>query len=330
MKSKISIFLFCLILFTACTDNKPTYRGTNSESSGNINSLNVIVENDDWNGLLGEQIRRVFAANVDGLPQQEPLFNLNQIPPSAFSGFARKNRTFFKIEFQDTKPKHRILIDSFAKPQTGVIVYGKQKNEIAAYIEEHADEFIKNYKNTEVTEQLRRIRKSLKDDSPLKENLAVTMQFPTAYRYAKEESDFVWMRKDIKNGNMELTVYEVPIHRIENDRDVICNIINIRDSIGKTHIPGPSEGQYMITEEAFAPYIKEIKFRGRKAFEVKGTWEVKGAFMAGPFFTYVIKDDAKNRYLIAEGFVFRPSYSKRDQIFEIEAILKSLQFTEDQ
>ena len=329
MKSVASFIFLSFLICISCNTNKSDTKRTASESSGNINSLNIIIENEDWNGMLGEKIRSVFAANVDGLPQQEPLFNLNHIPPSSFSGFARKNRTFFKVELNKTKPKHVFLKDSFARPQTGILVSGNSKIEVANYIGEHANLFIKEFKETEITEQLRRISKSPKDDTTLKENLGVSLLFPTAYRYAKEESNFVWMRKDIKNGSMELTIYEVPINAIENNKDVICNIINIRDSIGKKHIPGPSEGQHMITEEAFAPYINEIKFRGRKAYEVKGTWEVKGAFMAGPFFTYAIKDEAKQRYIMAEGFVFRPSYSKRDQIFEIEAILKSLQFTED-
>lgn len=329
MKSKL-VIVFSLLFLFSCDDNSSKKNANVArDSSGNINSINIIIENEDWNGMVGEKLRSIFAANVDGLPQQEPLFAINQIPPSAFTGFARKNRTFLKVEKSNNPPTHTFLVDSFAKPQMGIIVSGDSKMNIIDYLDEHSDEFIKKINQTEITEQLRRISKSPKEVEPLKENLGVSLLFPSAYRYAKEEKDFVWMRKDIQNGSMELTIYEVPINAVENDKDIICNIINIRDSIGEKHIPGPSEGQYMITEEAFAPYINEIKFRGRKAYEVKGTWEVKGAFMAGPFLTYAIKDEKNNRYLMAEGFVFRPSYSKRNQIFEIEAILKSLQFTED-
>lgn len=329
MRPLLFLVLSSIFLFSCGEKSKNQKTSSASDSSGNLNSINIVIENEDWNGMIGEKLRKIFAANVDGLPQQEPLFNINQIPPNAFTGFARKNRTFIKIELNNSQPSHTFLIDSFAKPQTGIVVSGKSKMGIIEHLEENGDLFIRKFQKTEIKEQLRRISKSLKDDAPLTSNLGVKLQFPTAYRYAKEEKDFVWMRKDIKHGSMELTIYEVPIHAIENDKDVICNVINIRDSIGEQHIPGPSEGQHMITEEAFAPYINEIRFRGRKAYEIKGTWEVKGAFMAGPFLTYAIKDEANDRYLMAEGFVFRPSYSKRDQIFEIEAILKSLQFIED-
>ncbi len=321
---KLLSFTLIFFLLLGCEEKNNETKNTSS-SSGNINSLTVVIDSDNWNGRVGEAIRDIFAANVDGLPQQEPLFNLNHLPPSTFTGFARKNRTFLKIEFSDAS-EFRILRDSFAKPQVGILVKGS-KDEIIANLEANAGKFINEFRSAELKEQLRRIKKSAKDDAPLRETFGVNLTFPTAYRYAKEEDKFIWMRKDIKNGNMELLVYEVPISIIENDEEVIANIIKMRDSVGKQNIPGPSEGQYMITEEAYAPYIKDISFRGKKAYEVKGTWEVKNAFMAGPFLLYAIKDEENQRYLIAEGFVFKPSYAKRNHIFEIEAILKSLDFT---
>ncbi|MGM0635375.1 MAG: DUF4837 family protein [Bacteroidota bacterium] len=326
---RIVFLSLLLVFFLACKDKQSdqSSRGSYSASSGNINSLNVVLESDDWNGEIGESIREHFAANVDGLPQQEPLFNLNHIPPQAFSGFGRKNRLFLKIE--KGKPSvYKNFTDSFAKPQTGIVVGGKTEQEVIQLLDNHSPEIIKSFKKTEINEQLRRIAKSPKDIQSLKEALGVSLLFPSAYRYAKRDNDFFWMRKDIKNGNMELLVFETPISSIENDNEPIDNIIRIRDSIGKKHIPGPREGQFMETEEAYAPYIDTITFRGRNAFEVKGTWEVKEAFMAGPFLTYAIKDEKNSRYVIAEGFVFKPSYAKRNHIFEIEAILKSLDFIE--
>jgi hypothetical protein len=119
-------------------------------------------------------------------------------------------------------------------------------------------------------------------------------------------------------------VYEVPLHVIEKDTNIIANIIRMRDSIGETHIPGPVEGSYMITEEAYAPYLFESQLDGKFAWETRGTWEVKGAFMAGPFINYAVRDSENNRYVILEGFAFSPATGKRDNMFELDAILQSL------
>ncbi len=136
----------------------------------------------------------------------------------------------------------------------------------------------------------------------------------------------MWIRKDIPKGLMEIVVYEVPINKIEKDTNIIANIVKMRDSIGEKYIPGPVEGSYMITEEAYAPYLFETTIDGHFAYETRGTWEVNNAYMAGPFVNYAIKDEENDRYLIAEGFVFRPASSKRDHVFELDAILNSIKF----
>lgn len=321
--SQLSLgFVFLFSIF-ACNDTKTSvYK---AESSGNLNQLNVVIANEDWQDSIGEHIREIFAADVQGLPQQEPKHALNQIPPKAFNGFARKNRTFLKIE-NSPQTGHQILIDSFAKPQTGIAVTGPNASSIISELKDNKAKFLDLLEQTELKEKRRRMKKAPKDVDVLKTSLGITMLFPSAYRYAKQEDDFFWMRKDIKNGSMELLAYEVPISTIERGGEIIANVIKMRDSVGKKHIPGPTEDTHMITEEAYAPYLFETEIDGKFAYEIKGTWEVKGFFMAGPFVTYAIKDEKNDRYLILEGFVFKPSSSKRLQMFEIEAILKSAEF----
>lgn len=321
MKNFIFLTLFAVFL-SSCNDSEKKDEIILTTSSGNINNVSVIVENEIWEGSVGEALRKNLAAAVDGLPQEEPLFSLNQMPPEAFSGFVRKNRLFLKIE-NDQPAEFKVFNDPFAKPQTGILISGTGPEEIVEQINKYSDSIIQIMKRTEILEKQRRIQKSLKDDEKLKKQFGVSMKFPSAYRYAIENDDFFWIRKNIPKGNMEIMVYEVPISAIENDSSVVSNIIRMRDSIGKTHIPGPVEGSHMITEEAYAPYLFETEIDGKFAYETKGTWEVKNAFMAGPFINYAVKDTANNRYLILEGFAFSPATAKRDNMFELEAILRS-------
>lgn len=320
------ILLAGLMLFIGCKSEKDSpNKRILSDSSGNINQLTVVIENELWEGEVGEAIRDNFAAPVDGLPQEEPLFSLSQIPPKTFTGFVRNNRIFLKIE-EGQKKGLAMVSDEFARPQTGIIIQGNGSEELIDVINKKSDSLVKILKKTELSEKQRRIRKSLKPDETLEEKFGLTLKFPTAYRYAKEAEDFVWIRKEIPKGNMEILIYEVPIGQIERDSSVIANITKMRDSIGKEHIPGPVEGSYMITEEAYAPYLFETQIDGKFAYETRGTWEVKNAFMAGPFVNYAVKDKKNDRYVILEGFVFSPSRGKRDNIFELDAILQSADF----
>lgn len=317
------ILLASILLLISCKNNtsKPNKKIL-SDSSGNINQLTVVIDNDLWEGEIGEAIRTQFAIPVNGLPQDEPIFTLDQIPPKAFTGFVRNSRIFIKVE--ENKPKGvDFITDEFARPQTGIVFMGQNKDAIVDVINNKADSVINVLKRTELKEKQRRIGKSLKKDKILQEKFGLKMRFPTAYRYAKEDSSFVWIRKEIPKGNMEILVYEVPIDRIENDSSVVANISKIRDSIGKAEIPGPVDGSYMITEKAYAPYLFETSIDGHFAYETRGTWTVENAFMGGPFVNYAVKDKENNRFVILEGFVFSPSRAKRDNVFELDAILQS-------
>ena len=88
------LVLASIFLFFACEESKDQKKDTRilSDSSGNINQLTVVIDNQMWEGEVGEAIRTRFAAPVDGLPQEEPLFSLSQIPPETFTGFVRNSR----------------------------------------------------------------------------------------------------------------------------------------------------------------------------------------------------------------------------------------------
>ncbi len=322
MKKFFLLVFFAILFFTGCNGSGEKNKRILSDSSGLINHVSIVIPNQMWEGEIGEALRKVLAAPVDGLPQEEPLFSLNQMPPEAFKGFVKENRLYVEIH-KGAKKNFEILNDPFAHPQTGVVISGENNQEIVDEIQQNADELVKKLKATEIKEKQRRISKSLKDDSKLKNQLGVSLKFPSAYRYAIDDKNFFWIRKDIPKGNMEIMVYQVPLNTIDKDTTVISNIIHMRDSIGEAHVPGPVEGSYMITEDAYAPYLFRTKLDGHFAYETKGIWEVKNAFMAGPFINYAVRDTANNRYVIFEGFAFSPATAKRDNMFELEAILQS-------
>lgn len=317
------LLILAFVILTACDDGKRVYI---ADSSGLLNMVNIVTENQYWESDLGENLRQVLASDAEGLPQREPLYKLKHIPTKAFTDFAKKNRTFIKLSIGQ-KNSFEVAKDSFAKPQTGIFIQGKNEEELIDVFNAHESQILNYINNTEIKEKWRRMNKSLEDDNALREKFGISMKFPTAYRYAKTSTDdLIWLRKDIEKGSMEIFIYQVPISIIENDSSVVTNIVKIRDSIGKANIPGPRKGTYMITEEVYMPYLYETKIDGKFAYETKGTWVVKGAFMGGPFINYAIKDEDNNRFVIVEGIVYKPAAQKRNNVFEIEAIARSVNF----
>ena len=316
---KIVIAVFTIIILIACNNDERIL----SSSSGNINSLSIVVDNELWQGSVGEKIRSILGAPVYGLPQDEPLFTMHQMPTSVFSDFATKNRTVLKIEkgkLADTK----FFKNVYAKPQKLILVTGNTIQEINEQFELQGQKIVTVLKNEEIKEKQRRINISLNKNNNIEEILGLTIKFPSVYRIAKEDNSFFWIRKDIKTGSMNLMLYELPIDAISTGEDAINDIIKIRDSIGKQYIPGPVDGSYMITEEAYTPFLNKTIIDNKPALETRSTWEVENAFMAGPFINYIVEDKINNRLVVLEGFTFAPSVGKRNHMFELEAIIRSL------
>ncbi|AFL80713.1 hypothetical protein Aeqsu_1217 [Aequorivita sublithincola DSM 14238] len=321
MKSLYILFFTLAVAFTSCNDSGIKDKSLLPSSVGNINSLQIITPNDLWNGIVGEAIRNNFAAPTDGLPQDEPLFSMNQMPPEAFSGFARSNRLFLYVVLSDEN-KATVAKDEYAKPQAGAVIKATSEEELVDLINKNAAKIIESFHASELKERQRRTSISLMKSDSLKKVMGVSMQIPSAYRIAKATDSFFWMRKDLKDGTTNILVYTVPLSMIKNDSTAVGDIIKIRDSIGSKLLPVEDEGQF-ITEDAYAPYLFKTKIDGKFAYETKGTWEVKGAWMGGPFINFAVRDEKNNRYLILEGFTYAPSAAKRDLQFELESILST-------
>src|SRR5699024_9867256 len=201
-KFAIVIMAFASLLFVSCNNSKDKDHKKKRalvSSTGPINSLSVIIDDSLWKGEVGESIRDNFAKPVIGLPQEEPLFSLNHIPPKAFSGFTRLSRIFIKIE-PHKKENVKVANDVFAYPQTGIYISGENSDSIIGLIEKNAHKIIGMLKQTEIKENQRRISKSLQGTKVLEDKFGLKLKFPTAYRYATKKDDFVWIRKDIPRG----------------------------------------------------------------------------------------------------------------------------------
>jgi len=313
--------LFSLFFVYSCNETGKKDTSFLPKSLGNINTLQVITSNELWNNSVGEEIRNYFAAATAGLPQDEPLFSMNQMPPETYTGFARKYRLVLHVSL-GKEDKIVFVKDKFSKPQTGAFITAQTEQGLIDLIKANQIKIIETFHASEITERQRRTAVSLMKLDSLKEKMGVTLKIPSAYHIAKATDEFYWIRKELKSGSTNIIIYEVPLEMIHKDSTTVGDIIRMRDSIGGKHLPIEDEGRF-ITEAAYAPYLFTTQINEKQAYETKGTWEVKDEFQAGPFVNYAVRDEANNRYLILEGFTYAPSVAKRDLQFELESILKS-------
>ena len=318
---KKALFLCTLGLLLSCSG----HREADSDASGKLNTISVIIDDQWWNGEIGDSIRNKFAAPVTGLPQEEPLFDINQYPLRLLEGYMTNSRNIIVVK-KETAAKYKVVSDEYAKPQNVFHISGPTTPEILSVLQKHTPEMLRKMHQTEILEAQKSIDTGLLDVSRLRNKFGISLHVPEAYEYALQRTNFTWLKKEMVSGNMSLLIYSVPLKCLDRNNDAIRNIVTMRDSIGNLYIHGRQPGSRMITEAAYAPYVMQTTIEGRKTYETKGTWELKDDYMSGPFINYAIRDKRNNRILVIEGFCYAPSKDKRDLMLELEAIIKSVKF----
>lgn len=326
---KLLLIVATVAVLMSCENGKSSKdkKAMLPDSTGKLNTVSLVLDNESWKGSVGEAVRDVLTASILGLPQDEAMFGVNQIPPHVFTDYITKNRTVLMIK---TGKPSGIFVknDVYAKPQRVIVVSGETKQDVIKVLQDNDEKIRETFKGIELKHRQKMIKKSLYNAKEIRENLGLNINFPTAYRIgktiAKKEDKFYWIKKDIPTGYTNVLLYELPLSAIKKDTSVVSQIAKIRDSIGKKYIEGPVEGSHMITEYAFTPFHTETILDNKPTIETRGMWEVKNAFMAGPYINYLIEDEINKRWIVLEGFTYAPSVAKRNYMFDLEAIIKSV------
>lgn len=331
MKKIIAILAISLFIVSCSGGKKGEI--TLPSSTGNTNRVLVVMKGTDWIGKPGDEIRKVFGEHQVGLPQPETLLSVSQIDPSGFGSFIKNNKAILLFQKADTADIS-VIKNKYAAPQVIVVATAKNQEDMIDLIQTRGKEMIQIFKDEDIKFIQNIFHKERIDHTQLAtvKNLGLDITIPKRYRLVQDTlNNFLWMRQRLQSGiargdgTNNILIYSVPL--ISED-SIVDNITKLRDSIGEKFIPGSKEGMYMITEKAYAPFTYETKIDNKKTYETRGKWEVKNDFMAGPFLNYTVVDKKNNRLIVFEGFTFAPAVNKRDFIFELEAIGKSLKIKE--
>jgi hypothetical protein len=291
------------------------------KTSGAINTISVIIEDQLWNGEVGDSIRNKFASPVIGLPQEEPLFTINQFPIQLLEGFSTASRAIIIVK-KAAENKFEIKKNQYASPQNVFHISGKTTADIVQLLEQHSPQIILKIKKGEIAESQRIQQKSILPTGSIKNRFQISIEVPSDFEQVLVKLNFVWLKKKIISGSSSLLVYQVPMNTIIKSNTAVA-ILSMRDSIGK-FVQGIEPNTYMIREKGYTPYFFTSTLDNRLAYETRGTWQLQNDYMSGPFINYTIVDSINKRLVVLEGFCYSPSKEKRDVMHELEAIMHSV------
>lgn len=327
----IAAFAAILLSFASCKEGSRK-KALLPTISGKAGEIIVVISKGEWESTAGNEIREILAADCPFLPQKEPLYTLVNISPSAFTNIFQIHRNILIVNISSEVKEPGIVYrnDVWAQPQCVISVNAIDGESAARLIRESEERILHTLEQAERDRIIANAKKyEERSLPPAVIGLAGgSPHFPTGYVLKKKTSDFIWIAYETTYINQGIFIYRYPVCG-EDDLSVE-KIIAMRNEVLQKNVPGMFEDTYMTTSDILMPGIKYIKYKGRDFAEVKGFWEVHKDFMGGPFVSHSFYSRDGKDIIVIEGFVYAPRYDKRHYLRQVESILYSFEWSDQE
>ena len=298
-------------------------------SGGSPGDLLVVMDSALWSGVAGDEVRQCFSSPQEGLPQSEPLFNLISIGSHDFGNIFRvmRNIVIIRNGGREGKAAYTIERDMWARDQALLIINSNGNNQTASLIQNNCTHIRRVFR----TEDYRRMSAAFGKVSngeaarAIRENTGMTPVIPADFRIVTAEQDMVWIRKDMDKNGHQVSL-GIIFTRTPYDSVGMLELRSIMERRNKTvtMVEGPVEKSHMATYSEYEPVMTEQATASIQFTELRGLWNMTGAFMGGPFVHYTFVDSSGKYVLDVDGYVFAPKFDKRTFLMEVEAIAVSV------
>ena len=328
----ITILLALACVVASCDEGTRTSR--KDRSVGGTSEILVVTQNDDqWKGRIGDSIRYFFLDYQYGLPQPEARNELAHVNAAGFSDMFQKHKNIIEVVINPSLEKAvaETSVDKWASPQRYVRISAP---DITSWVElfDQQKEVYQQWFDKVERERILHVFRPTKDESianAIAKRFGFTLVVPQGFFIAKDEADFMWLRKEQERSSACIVIYQTPY------KDTIQfsapSLVAMRDMMMQQYIPGPLEGSYMATETEFVPPMVNTvnDYPAGYTVEMRGMWRVVNDFMGGPFVSYTFADSRTGNLVTVEGYYYEPNQKKRNQLLQLESIAYSLEFVEE-
>lgn len=326
MKLKICylsiLFLATIILISCTNDGTVLHRNI----TGSAGELVIVIPKDSWAGETGKLIRETIAQPQLGLPQDEPVFDLVNVPPIAFTSIFKSTRNIIQTQISSTVESEGVSFkdDVWAYPQATVQIKAKNNEQFAKILKENSDKILSYFIAAE-KERITMNYKKIYEKSVyniLDKDFGVTMKVSPGFLIVKQEEDLIWYKFETPEISQGIVLYTFPY--VSDSTFTVNYLMSMRDKILRKNIPGAIEGSYMTTEKRIDQIFNIHEHNGNYTSEMRGLWRVENDFMGGPYISIAELDASNQRVVVAFGYVYAPSKDKRNLLRGVEAMIYSL------
>lgn len=332
MKYAALFVLSSLLIISGCDTTIQT--GTSSGSgrvlpnvTGGSGEILVVMENFVWDGKAGECLKDILKEEFPALPQSEPLFDVSQITAASFDNSLRFHRSVVLATINKTREDAAIRFrkNVYAKPQILVQMEAPSHEELVQLILDNESK-IKNFFIKYDRERLLDSyieSKDLEIQTKMLENHHIRLAIPRGYNIDIAGDRYSSVSVETPDYSQVLHIFEFPAEGMSDLSTT--NLLEKRNEFCKEYVKGPNKGSYMQTADILPPLVYDLQMEGKEVVEIRGLWELVNGYMGGPFVSHSIYDEARNRIVTVEGYVYYPNMKKRIKLRQLEAIIYSLE-----
>lgn len=321
-----SISLFAVVIFLAVFQSCSNEPVLHQNITGKANELIVVISDDSWNGKPGELLKNTLGQNHLALPQEEPVFDLINVPHEAFKKIFRSTRNIIQTSISENIDSTGVIIKEnvWAYPQAVVEIKAKNAQQFEELFNQNSDKILSYFLLAEKKRLTMNYQKYHEKTvyNALNTNFGLTMTVPPGFMIAREKENFIWLRYETPDISQGIALYTFPYN---SDSTFTVNyLVAKNDSTLEINIPGPTEGSYMATEKSLDQVFNIREHNKNYAAEMRGLWRTENDFMGGPYICLAELDASNQRVVVAFGYVYAPSKEKRNLLQQVEAMIYSL------
>lgn len=321
--------VFICIIFFLFSCNIKTSEHSLPESVGKYGHVLIVIDTAYKNGPVGRIADSLLTQIMYGLPQAEPIFNVNTVPHSGFKDILKRASNIIRINISDNYSADiQLKEDVWAKGQLLIDISADDAETLIKILEKNSSgipQIIKEKELERWSVHLKNIFKQSLSQKILDSHNLLIVTPEDYYLMESRENDF-WIKKEKTIGGHQviqgMMVYYYPYS--SDSAFSSGEMIQNRDSYTYQHIKGMTDSSYMTVYRQYTVSKDTISINGMYAVEYRGLWDMENDFMGGPFLHYTVLDEKNNRIINIDAFVYAPKFKKREYLRELEAIARSL------
>ena len=299
-------------------------------ASGRPGELVIVIDSTVWQGPAGDIIRDSLMCAYPAIPQYEPTFTIVTIDPSGFRNILKNHRNILIIDVGpisgDGKYSLTYKRDVWSTPQLVLNLRVSGMDEMETAVRTMAASIRDKFTSEEQSRMVGEYHNSRQSvvSKKISDMMHIQMHVKDDYIVAKESDSYMWIRKETIHTSIGIQLQRLPYFSDKSFDPV--SILNVRDSLCKKYIEGPTSGSFMTTEYNFPWISTQTTLDSCYTIEISGLWKVEGDFMGGPFRTWLIHDRINQSLLFVDAYVYAPKFNKREYVKDLESLVYSIRF----